>query len=82
MVWSSSKQEETSSACVGAESDYRELGNDIAEWGICPLWSFDKPIIENSSEFLDDLKNQLVDVGRPGDSNWEKVSSINTDQFI
>ncbi|KAF7152076.1 hypothetical protein RHSIM_Rhsim01G0124000 [Rhododendron simsii] len=79
MVRSSSKQEETTSACLGAEIDYLELENDIAEWAMSPERSSDKPIFEDSYEFQDDLENQMVDVGRPGDSSWEKVSSVNTE---
>ncbi|KAF7115341.1 hypothetical protein RHSIM_RhsimUnG0058700 [Rhododendron simsii] len=66
MARTSSKQEETTSACLGAEIDYLELEFDIAEWAMSPEQSSDKPIFEDIYEFQDDLENQMVDVGRPG----------------
>ncbi|KAF7130140.1 hypothetical protein RHSIM_Rhsim10G0108200 [Rhododendron simsii] len=51
-------------------------GIDVYNFGHTPEQSFDKPIFEDIAQLQDDLENQMVDVGSPGDSSWEKVSSI------
>ncbi|GFY94930.1 nuclear RNA polymerase D1B [Actinidia rufa] len=79
LVRSSSKEEETNSACLGAEIDYFDLEGDDAEWALSPERSSDKPTFEDSSDFQYDLENEMVDEGRPSKPNWEKVSSLNTE---
>ncbi|XP_057502270.1 DNA-directed RNA polymerase V subunit 1-like [Actinidia eriantha] len=79
LVRSSSKEEETNSACLGAEIDYFDLEGDDAEWALSPERSSDKPTFEDSSDFQYDLENEMVDAGRPSKPNWEKISSLNTE---
>ncbi|KAK9282648.1 hypothetical protein L1049_010867 [Liquidambar formosana] len=79
LVRSGSNGEVSNTACLGADIDDLMLDDENMELGMSPEHDSDfvKPVFEDSAEFQYSVENQMLDNGKPNESTWDKVSSIN-----